>query len=135
MVSAGTDGTVKIWNFSNGSSLKNLVMKDPKHVVVDKEITCLTCVYDAVNESLEDPPDDVKIDNRKDDGKYKKDKPSYFVASGWDRRVRVWFDDRACEDENVTVQKDLPYVNTNSNNNPDFHQDDIMSTIYDYHTN
>jgi WD40 repeat protein len=24
MVSAGSDGTVKIWNFSNGSSLKNL---------------------------------------------------------------------------------------------------------------
>jgi len=38
MVSAGSDGTVKIWNFSNGSSLKNLLGAN-KEVAVDKEVT------------------------------------------------------------------------------------------------
>jgi WD40 repeat protein len=48
MISAGSNGTVKVWNFSNGSSLKNLCMtdaKDRKTPVVDKEVTALLAVY------------------------------------------------------------------------------------------
>lgn len=71
MVSAGSDGTVKIWNFSNGSSLKNLLSADgdPK---VDKEVTSLLCVYDPDWKDEKNP------------------KPSFFVAAGWEKRLRIW---------------------------------------------
>lgn len=112
MVTAGSDGTVKIWNFSNGSSLKNLVINEKeKKFSVDKEVTSLVCAYEPEND----------------------EKPSYFVASGWDRRLRIWHDDRENENEYFDVGKDLP--TTKTTNNLDFHGDDIMSAIYDHHTN
>jgi len=45
-VSSGSDGTVKIWNFSNGSSLKNLLGSNSE-LSVDKEVTSLLCVHDG----------------------------------------------------------------------------------------
>ena len=123
MVSAGSDGSVKIWNFSNGSSLKNLVIDhDAKIIKVDKEVTSLLCVF------APDPPkDDKKKENEKED-----EKPSYFVAAGWDRRLRIWLDDRESDEENVNVARDLPnkYLQNSSS-----HNDDIMSAIYDAGTN
>jgi WD40 repeat protein len=55
MVSAGSDGTVKIWNFSNGSTLKNLLGPPDKENPsgrprVDKEVTQLVCVSYPIEE-------------------------------------------------------------------------------------
>lgn len=85
MVSAGSDGSVKIWNFSNGSSLKNLNSIDDQRQV-DREVTSLLCVYN--------PLDDLA--------------PSFFVAAGWDKRLRIWPDDRTSDEENVRASRDLP---------------------------
>lgn len=103
MVSAGSDGTVKIWNFSNGSALKNLLSQS-------REITSLLCVYEASD----------------------LDRPSFFVAAGWDKRLKIWPDDRASEEENVPCSRDLPngYLANNTKNQLT-HGDDIMSACYD----
>ena len=100
MVSAGSDGTVKIWNFSNGSSLKNLLGPPDKENPsgrprVDKEVTQLVCVSYPIEEGSDS------------------EKPSHFVATGWDKRLRIWPDDRTNEDENVKISRDLP---TNTKN-------------------
>ena len=87
MFTAGSDGTVKIWNFSNGSSLKNLKGYKNENSV-DKEVTCLLCVHD--------PNDEEHI------------KPAFFVAAGWDKRLRIWPDDRSSDEENVKATRDLP---------------------------
>ena len=97
MVSAGTDGTVKIWNFSNGSSLKNLVIDHENKITkVDKEVTSILCVFEP-SKGDEDEKNEKEVE-----------KPSYFVAAGWDRRLRIWLDDRESEEENVNVARDLP---------------------------
>jgi len=36
------------------------------------------------------------------------EKMSHFVAVGWDKRLRIWQDDRASEEENVKASRDLP---------------------------
>lgn len=36
------------------------------------------------------------------------EKPSYFVAAGWDKRLRIWPDDRFSDEENVRASRDLP---------------------------
>lgn len=78
---------------------------------VDKEVTSLLCVYDSDDEELE--------------------KPSYFVAAGWDRRLRIWDDDTG-KDENINLNRDLPksYLASQSTKE-ETHGDDIMSSIYD----
>lgn len=103
MVSAGSDGTVKIWNFSNGSSLKNLLSQS-------REITSLLCVFEA---------NDLN-------------RPSFFVAAGWDKRLKIWPDDRTSDEENVYCSRDLPngYLANNTKNQLT-HGDDIMSACYD----
>lgn len=115
MVSAGSDGTVKIWNFSNGSSLKNLLGAN-KEQQVDREITSLLCVcephppiYEPVN--LEDQ--NVKVEDSEENEnnpaeEEKAEKPSFFVAAGWDKRLRIWPDDRQSDEENVRASRDLP---------------------------
>lgn len=114
MVSAGSDGTVKIWNFSNGSSLKNLLGASTKELQkqVDKEVTALLCVYDPT-------PGDVE-------------KPSFFVAAGWDKRLRIWPDDRTSDEENVRASRDLPNRYLANNATQKTHGDDIMSATYDF---
>jgi WD40 repeat protein len=112
MVSAGSDGSVKIWNFSNGSSLKNLLTntndgKEPK------EVTALVSVFD-----------------RKDE-----EKPSFFVAAGWDRRLRIWPDDKESEEENVPASRDLPTKYSATNATQQSHGDDIMCATYDFDNN
>jgi len=112
MISAGSNGTVKVWNFSNGSSLKNLCMtdsKDRKTPVVDKEVTALLAVYN------ENEPD----------------KQSFFVAAGWDRRLRIWEDDKDNDEEDVRVYRDLPTKYPTNNSSQPTHGDDIMSAVYD----
>ena len=128
MVTAGTNGQVKIWNFSNGSVLKNLLgpqkpgtQVDPKadpltlaaSRPVDKEVTSLVCIYDP-NDNGDQPT-----------------KQSHFVAAGWDRRLRIWQDDTGKE-ENLSLERDLPirYSTTQQT-----HGDDIMCAIYDHMNN
>jgi hypothetical protein len=38
----------------------------------------------------------------------KAEKPSFFVAAGWDKRLRIWPDDRQSDEENVRASRDLP---------------------------
>ena len=49
LISAGSDGTCKMWNFSNGQCLTDLIVKDKKRV--DQEVTSLLCVYDPKDEN------------------------------------------------------------------------------------
>ncbi len=110
LVTSGEDGSCKIWNFSNGHSLKNLLTeekKDPGQKKRRSEYTQLVAVHD------ED----------------KLDKMAHFVAVGWDRRLHIWDDDRESEAENVKehAHKSDPGI--------DGHCDDIMSATYDVRTN
>jgi WD40 repeat protein len=45
LISSGSDGTCKMWNFSNGQCLTELLSKDTGKKV-DTEVTALVCVYD-----------------------------------------------------------------------------------------
>ena len=60
---------------------------------------------------------------------------SHFVAVGWDRRLRIWQDDRACEDENIKASRDLPNRDLATSSSQLGHGDDIMSAIYDIKLN
>ena len=60
---------------------------------------------------------------------------SHFVAVGWDKRLRIWQDDRACEDENIKASRDLPNRDLTTNTAQLAHGDDIMSAIYDIKNN
>jgi WD40 repeat protein len=60
---------------------------------------------------------------------------SHFVAVGWDKRLRIWQDDRACEDENIKASRDLPNRDLTTNTAQLAHGDDIMSSIYDIKNN
>lgn len=79
----------------------------------------MVCIYDP--ENAEGPEENEKM--------------SHFVAVGWDRRLRIWQDDRACEDENITASRDLPNRDLVSNTTSGGHGDDIMSSIYDVKQN
>ena len=115
MVSAGSDGTVKIWNFSNGSSLKNLLGAN-KEQQVDREITSLLCVCEpyptylepVTGEDQDDKVEDSEENENNTAEKEKAEKPSFFVAAGWDKRLRIWPDDRQSDEENVRASRDLP---------------------------
>lgn len=115
MVSAGSDGTVKIWNFSNGSSLKNLLGAN-KEQQVDREITSLLCVCEPhptfiepfIVEDQDDKVEDSEENENNTAEEEKAEKPSFFVAAGWDKRLRIWPDDRQSDEENVRASRDLP---------------------------
>lgn len=47
LITAASDGSVKIWNFSNGSCLKDMLNKDGKQKV-DQEITALVCIHEPL---------------------------------------------------------------------------------------
>jgi WD40 repeat protein len=63
MLSAGNDGKVKMWNFNNGSMLREFMHSDPP-----KEITCVAYVNDE-----------------------KRDQERVYAA-GWNRKVYIWED-------------------------------------------
>ncbi len=107
-----------MWNFSNGQALKNLLGFNNESQI-DKEVTQLVCIYDP--ENAEGPEENEKM--------------SHFVAVGWDKRLRIWQDDRACEDENIKASRDLPNRDLTTNNKQLAHGDDIMSAIYDVKNN
>ena len=84
LISAGSDGTVKMWNFSNGQCLTELLSK-VSGKRIDTEVTELCCVYD--------PEDEEQA------------KMSYIISVGWDRKIHVWADEK---DEEVETNKILP---------------------------
>lgn len=51
LITSSADGTVKIWNFSNGQQLKELVNAEGKPKV-DTEITSLISIYDKGGKRL-----------------------------------------------------------------------------------
>jgi WD40 repeat protein len=84
LISAGSDGTVKMWNFSNGQCLTEL-LSNVSGKRIDTEVTELCCVYD--------PEDEEQA------------KMSYIISVGWDRKIHVWADEK---DEEVETNKILP---------------------------
>ena len=116
LITSAADGTVKIWNFSNGQQLKDLLSSD-KNSKVDTEITALISIYDPEKRSEK-----------------KKVKAPCFLAVGWDKKLHIWADtalanDNAAdgdEEENYTSCRDLPTKFT-----PYSHHHDIMSCCFD----
>lgn len=106
LVTAGKDGTVKMWNFSNGSKLKDHVSHEAweknNSTKVDSEVTALVCI----------------CDEEKDEGK-----DSHIVAVGWDRKIHQWHVD----DDEELVSKPQ---NQAAYSKQQGHQDDIMSAVY-----
>jgi len=86
LISAGSDGTCKIYNFSNGHKLTELY-GDDKGRKIESEITAVTCIFD---------PDDID----------KNEKVQHIVAVGWDKKVYIWIDEKQ---EEVKPHKVLPY--------------------------
>ena len=70
LITSGADGTVKIWNFSNGSVLNELLNAEKKEKV-DSEITSLISIFD---------PEGKKV------------KTALFMAVGWDKKLHIWED-------------------------------------------
>ena len=97
-----------MWNFSNGSKLKDLLFHEgPLHKnPSNTEITSLICVYDPSNE---DTPEDA-----------------HCVAVGWDKRIYQW----ALNTEEEEIES-KPQLQTGGYSMlKQGHQDDIMSCVY-----
>ena len=118
LVTSCADGTVKIWNFSNGQQLKELVSWD-KNPRVDTEITALIGICDPNSDKKENFHSRVK--------------PPQFLAVGWDKKLHLWVDtalrsdDEGDEDEDDAVAcRDIP-----ARGKPPEHLNDIMSCCFD----
>lgn len=95
MITSSADGTVKIWNFSNGQQLKELVSAENKPKV-DTEITDLISIHGK---------DFTRV------------KAPCFLAVGWDKKLHLWNDPAYIEDtggdeevDDAISCKDLPAV-------------------------
>ena len=103
---------MKIWNFSNGQCLKDLLSMDGK-AKVDNEITALVSIHD---------PNNLDSDTR----------IPHFVGVGWDKTLHIWTDERN-DDETINVDRDLPKEQENITVTK--HKTDIMSCVYDVEKN
>jgi hypothetical protein len=72
LISAGADGTCKMWNFSNGQCLTELKSKETGKRV-DTEVTALVCVHNP------DLPEDEKMEEM-----------AHIISVGWDRKIHIW---------------------------------------------
>jgi len=106
LITSGADGTVKVWNFSNGSILNDLLSEDRKEIV-DTEITCLISIFD---------PDGKKV------------KTPQFLAVGWDKKLHIWGD--PADEENGGDEEENWCSDWPSKNAPLIHKHDIMSCIF-----
>mmetsp|Transcript_8349 Transcript_8349/g.6226 ORF Transcript_8349/g.6226 Transcript_8349/m.6226 type:complete len:217 (-) Transcript_8349:115-765(-) len=97
LITTGSDGSCRIWNFSNGSCLSELINKESGRKF-DSELTGCCCVYDELSESDEEYNKDKEEEERLD-------KTAQIVAVGWDKKVHIWNDEK---DEEVETAKDLP---------------------------
>lgn len=95
LITAGDDGTCKMWNFSNGQCLTELVHKEvfnkkgEEEKKPTKEVTKVICQYD---------PDDLELEPELQ-------KMSYIISVGWDRKINIWADEKV---EVVETNKCLP---------------------------
>lgn len=83
MITTGSDGTARMWNFSNGQCLTELLEGD-SGTQVGTEITGVCCAFE---------PD---TDN---------DKMAHVIAVGWDKKIHIWADEK---EEEVACNKTLP---------------------------
>jgi len=112
LITSGADGTVKIWNFSNGQQLKDLRSADDKPKV-DTEITELISIHDSTGTRVKAPS---------------------FLAVGWDKKLHIWPDPARGkeegggdeEEDDAVACRDLPPVVP-----PYVHKNDIMSCCFD----
>lgn len=114
LVTAGSDGTCKVWNFSNGQCLSDLTSGEeakPNPKKVDAEITALVCVHDPAENPGNLPEAEIV------------ERMSYLVSVGWDKKIHVWADERSGAEE-VPTHKILPQGGQEG------HADDIMSAVY-----
>jgi WD40 repeat protein len=82
LITTGSDGTARMWNFSNGQCLTELLSDDSgKHV--ESEITGVACAFED-SES---------------------EKMAHVIAVGWDRKIHIWADEK---EEEVVCNKVLP---------------------------
>lgn len=132
MVTAGEDGSVKIWNFSNGHSLKNLVTEEndaTKGAVVSKRPQPQVGTGEESKEKSKKRKRYEYTELIAVHDEDKMEKMAHFVAVGWDRRLHIWDDDRESDAENVKEHQNK------SDPGIDGHRDDIMSACYDVKTN
>ena len=95
LITSGADGSVKIWNFSNGQQLKQLLNSDtPPKACVDTEITQLISIFDREKQKVKAPT---------------------FLAVGWDKKLHKWDDPAAKaegggdeEEEDTVPCEDIP---------------------------
>lgn len=107
LITSGADGTVKVWNFSNGSILNELLSADRKEKV-DSEITSLISIWD---------PDKKKV------------KTAQFLAVGWDKKLHIW--DDPADEENKDGEDEQNWCHDwPSKTSPPVHKHDIMSCIF-----
>ena len=83
LITTASDGTARMWNFSNGQCLTELLSDDQGHHV-DQEITDVVCAFEPESEG---------------------EKMAHIIAVGWDRKIHIWADEK--EEEVVSI-KTLP---------------------------
>ncbi len=114
LITTGADGTIKIWNFSNGSVLNELLSADKKEKV-DSEITSLISIND---------PEKKKV------------KTAQFLAVGWDKKLHIWEDPADCDEnkgddaeDEQNWCRDWP-----TKTQPLVHHHDIMTCVFHLQT-
>jgi len=133
LATAGSDGTVKLWNFSNGQCLTEMTSKaSSKEEKKKKKEKAGGKFTQEKNDTRKKPADEEKNAKRVDtevtqmccvfdpldtEGL----KTPYFISVGWDKKIHVWADEK---DEVVASTKILPQ------NDQTGHKDDIMSAVF-----
>jgi hypothetical protein len=67
-----------------------------------------TFIEPFIVENQDDKVEDSEENENNTAEEEKAEKPSFFVAAGWDKRLRIWPDDRQSDEENVRASRDLP---------------------------
>jgi hypothetical protein len=92
LITTGSDGTARMWNFSNGQCLTELLESD-SGTQVGTEITGVCCAFEPI-------PEDEKNDKNE-----KIEKMAHIIAVGWDKKIHIWADEK---EEEVACNKTLP---------------------------
>ena len=111
LITGAHDGTVRMWNFSNGSQLKEL-LRNPETDQSDDDADAKT----ARNDTEVSAVAYILEEGGTDDIAHK-----FIVSCGWDKKLRIYIDD---DDEEVEPYRMLP--------SPGFlgHTDDILCVVH-----
>jgi len=141
LITGASDGSIKIWNFSNGESLSSLLinpkdMKPRRRGISPEKLqdspTKKEVTMKAVDQEIEikgvkpyseitavecifDPADSEKKPEEK--------KPDQIVAVGWDKRMYIWNDTK---EQEISTQVILPAEDSKD----EIFTDDCMSLTY-----